>query len=81
MTPLPYDPQRKSLYTTAELMAEYDGAHPETALDAIIAQHYKDYGGISPDMRNTHLLARHVCRIVAHSLRMCFPRFTVAQST
>jgi predicted Rossmann-fold nucleotide-binding protein len=49
MIGIPYDPLRKTLYTTNELMAGYDGAHPETALDAIIAKHYKDYGGISPD--------------------------------
>lgn len=49
MTKLPYDPLRKSLYTTTELMAGYDGAHPGTALDAVIAQHYHDAGEITPD--------------------------------
>lgn len=46
---LPYDPLRRSLYTTVELMVGYDRADPESALDAIIAKHYHDSGGISPD--------------------------------
>lgn len=46
---IPYNPFRSELYTVAELMQGYDGKHPKTALDAIIADYYVKHGGIGPD--------------------------------
>ena len=46
--PEPFDPLRGALYTSDELMRGYTAAHPEDALDRVIARYFVAAGGRNP---------------------------------